>query len=197
MRRLKWLIFIVACFCFVVNVNAADKCDADGDGKVNIADVYVVKEIVSGKKTMPASGTSEFEQMDCNNDGKINIIDTISIQKSDLYTQIESTKVSCGSIEKIPKKIPELTSWAVTFIQVLVPVILVIISMVDLVKAISSQKEDEIKKGQKVLIKRIVLAAVIFLFVALVKLVVSVVANASDTNNITSCISCFIDGNCN
>ena len=52
MRRLKWLIFIVACFCFVVNVNAADKCDADGDGKVNIADVYVVKEIVSGKKTM-------------------------------------------------------------------------------------------------------------------------------------------------
>lgn len=104
-------------------------------------------------------------------------------------------KVTCGGMN-LPKKIPELTSWAVTFIQVLVPVILVIMSMVDLVKAMSSQKEDEIKKGQKVLVKRIVLAVIIFLFVALVKFVISIVANSTDTNNIVSCISCFIDGNC-
>lgn len=102
-------------------------------------------------------------------------------------------KVSCGNIEKIPRKIPELTTWAVTFIQVLVPVILVIFSMVDLIKAISSQKEDEIKKGQKVLIKRIVLAAVIFLVVILVKLIISIVASATDTTNIISCINCFIN----
>lgn len=105
-------------------------------------------------------------------------------------------KTSCGNIESIPKKIPELTSWVVTLIQILVPVILVIMSMVDLVKALSSQKEDEIKKGQKVLIKRIILAVIIFLFVALIKLVVSVVASSTDTNNITDCIACFIDGKC-
>lgn len=102
-------------------------------------------------------------------------------------------KVSCGNVNNIPKKIPELTTWAVTLIQVAVPIILIILSMVDLVKAISSQKEDEIKKGQKVLIKRIALAAVIFLFVALVKLVISVVASSTDTKNISSCIDCFIN----
>lgn len=103
------------------------------------------------------------------------------------------TAVSCGNFKNFPRKIPELTTWAVTLIQVAVPVILVILSMVDLVKAISGQKEDEIKKGQKVLIKRIILAAVIFLFVALVKLVISVVASSTDTNNITKCIACFIE----
>lgn len=105
-------------------------------------------------------------------------------------------KISCGNIESIPKKIPELTSWAVTLIQILVPIILVIMSMVDLIKAITSQKEDEIKKGQKVLIKRIILAVIIFLFVALIKLIISVVASSTDTNNITDCIACFIDGKC-
>lgn len=105
----------------------------------------------------------------------------------------EYTKVSCGNIKNIPKKIPELTTWAISLIQVAVPVILVILSMVDLVKAVSSQKEDEIKKGKSVLVKRIILAAVIFLFVAIVKFAISIVASSTDTNNISNCIACFIE----
>lgn len=105
----------------------------------------------------------------------------------------EYTKVSCGNIKNIPKKIPELTTWAVTLIEVAIPIILVILSMVDLIKAVSSQKEDEIKKGKNVLVKRLILAAIIFLFVALIKFVISIVANSTDTNNISKCISCFIE----
>lgn len=164
-------------------------CDINGDNKINDSDVDIIKEFISSGK----SSSTDTLELDCNGDGKINVSDVLSIKKNKSYTQ---NKVSCGGIKKIPKKIPELTSWAVTFIQVLVPVILVIMSMVDLVKAVSSQKDDEIKKGQKVLIKRIILAAIIFLFVALVKLVISVVASASDTDSITSCIACFIDGDC-
>lgn len=111
------------------------------------------------------------------------------------YRNNKSDKVSCGNITKIPSKIPKLTSDFVTIIQVLVPVILVIAGCLDLVKSISSQKEDEIKKGQKILIKRIVTAIIIFFVIVLVKFVISIISNTS-TANIIECIDCFVSNNC-
>ncbi len=110
-------------------------------------------------------------------------------------------KVSCGNVTGIPSKIPELTNFAMTVIQILVPIILVIMGSVDLVKGISSQKEDEIKKGQQILIKRIIVAMMIFFVIVVVKFLVSIVAsgksvnnNPSDIDNIVNCIDCFLNG---
>ena len=111
------------------------------------------------------------------------------------YVLAVNDKVSCGSIGSFNKKIPELTSWIFLIIQVIVPVILVILGVIDFVKALTSQKDDEIKKGQKIFIKRLITGILIFFVVAIVKLVVSMLDNNS--NNILNCVDCFISNKCN
>jgi len=108
-------------------------------------------------------------------------------------------KVYCGtgegSFKDIPAKIPELTSYIIKLIQVLVPVILVIFGSIDLFKGITAGKEDEIKKGQQIFIKRLVVGVIIFLVVIIVKFFISIVADANKSN-IADCIDCFISNDC-
>ena len=70
-----------------------------------------------------------------------------------LDVSAEVTKVTCGNITGIPKKIPELTSFIITVVQIAVPVILVVLGTLDLFKGVTAGKEDEIKKGQTMFIK--------------------------------------------
>ena len=105
------------------------------------------------------------------------------------------SKVSCGNITGIPAKIPELTSFAMTVVQVAVPVILVVLGTIDLLKGITSSKEEEIKKGQQTFIKRLILAAMIFFVVVIAKFFISLIAD-TDKANIVECIDCFVSNNC-
>ena len=105
------------------------------------------------------------------------------------------SKVSCGNVTGIPKKIPEITSYIMTIVQIAVPVILVIIGSIDLIKGITSQKEDEVKKNQKIFVKRLVIAVLIFFIIVIVKFIISLVADSS-SGNISSCIDCFLNNNC-
>lgn len=112
----------------------------------------------------------------------------------------KNNKVYCGSKQQgrvtgIPKKIPELTSSVFTIIQVLVPIILVVLGTLDLFKGITAGKEDEIKKGQQLFIKRLAVAAVVFFVVIIVKFFISIVADTNQTN-IIDCIDCFISNDC-
>ena len=104
------------------------------------------------------------------------------------------TKVSCGNVTGIPEKIPELTSFAITVIQIAIPIVLVVMGALDLFKGLSAQKEDEIKKGQQMFIKRLIYAAIIFFVVVIAKLLISVVADSTTSNNIAECIDCFLSG---
>ena len=56
-------------------------------------------------------------------------------------------------------------------IQVVVPILLIIFGMIELAKAITAQKEDEIKKAQSSFLKKLVLAVIVFLVFSIVKLV--------------------------
>ena len=107
-----------------------------------------------------------------------------------------ATKVSCGNVTDIPAKIPELTSFAMTLVQIAVPVILVVIGSLDLFKGMTAQKEDEIKKGQQIFIKRLITGAIIFFVVVIAKFFISVVADSSSAN-IIECMDCFLSNNCN
>lgn len=106
----------------------------------------------------------------------------------------EAALYTCGNlyITDIPSTIPRITSLIYTVFQVIVPIALVIIGMLDLVKAITSQKEDEIKKGQQTFIKRLIAAAIVFFVFAFVKLAVSLFSD--NANDIVNCMSCFLDG---
>ncbi len=71
----------------------------------------------------------------------------------------------------------QLIRTIVTYITILVPIILVVIGTFDLLKAVTASKEDEIKSAQKLLIKRIIYAILIFLIVPLLTLIFNLVSN--------------------
>ena len=127
---------------------------------------------------------------------KIFYIITLLILFMPIISVIAAPKVSCGNVTDIPRKIPELTSLAITMIQIAVPVILVIMGSLDLFKGVTAGKEDEIKKGQQLFIKRLIVAAIIFFVVVIAKFVISIVAESSSAN-IIECIDCFTSNNCN
>lgn len=104
-------------------------------------------------------------------------------------------KVSCGNVTEIPRKIPELTSLGISIVQISVPVILVLMGSMDLFKGITAQKEDEIKKGQQLFIKRLIIGASIFFVIVIAKLLISVIADASSAN-IIECVDCFLSNKC-
>lgn len=126
----------------------------------------------------------------------INVIFIDNIN-AETYNNYSNALVSCGSIKNIPDVIPRVVSIVYNIIQIVVPIILVIFGSLDLVKAVMGQKEDEIKKGQQTLIKRLVAAAIVFFVFVTVKLVISLVADDKDqTNGIMDCAECFIKNDC-
>lgn len=59
-----------------------------------------------------------------------------------------------------------------------IPILLVIFGMLDLGKAVMAGKEDEMKKAQGTLIKRVIYAVAVYLVVAIVSLVMNLVSSA-------------------
>ena len=102
---------------------------------------------------------------------------------------------SCGSTKKIPLKIPYITSLIITLVEVSVPVLLVVLGMIDLFKGIMAQKDEEIKKGQTIFIKRLITGAIIFFVIVVVKFIISIAADSS-SNDIIECIDCFTSNEC-
>ena len=65
----------------------------------------------------------------------------------------------------------------VTLLQWLIPIGLIIFGMLDLGKAVIAGKEDEMKKAQGTLIKRVIYAVAVFLVVTLVSFVMGLVGS--------------------
>ena len=88
---------------------------------------------------------------------------------------------------------PQVVSVVVTVIKIGIPILLIILGMIDLGKAVVAQKEDEIKKGQSLFIRRLISALLVFLVVFIVQLVVRFVASGENAD-ISQCINCFVSG---
>ena len=114
--------------------------------------------------------------------------------------------VSCGGFEFDPI-LPGVTSLVVTAIKIFVPLILIFFGMMDLAKAVMANDEKVMKEAQGKLVKRFIYAVVVFLVVALVQMVFSMLGKAGESSEntasktektgITACIDCFINNNCN
>lgn len=89
-----------------------------------------------------------------------------------------------------------IVSTIINGIKIAVPIILIILGMIDMVKAVASQKEDEIKKGQKNLINRCITGAIVFFVVAIVQLIMNIIATSSDDSSVMNCVCKFV-GSCN
>lgn len=88
---------------------------------------------------------------------------------------------------------PYLVSTIITIIKIVVPIILIIFGMLDLAKAVTASKEDEIKKGQQTFIKRLIAAVIVFFVVQVVQIVVSFASDDDET--IMDCFNCFVNNN--
>lgn len=102
--------------------------------------------------------------------------------------------ISCGGFTDIPDVLPNLVSLVINGIKIVVPILLIIFGMLDLGKAVTAGKEDDIKKGQSVFMKRAIAAITVFLIVAIVQLIFSLLSQQTGDQNITGCINCFVNG---
>lgn len=105
--------------------------------------------------------------------------------------------VSCGAIT-IDAIVPNTISLFVTILKIAIPIILIILGMLDMAKAVMANEEKEMKEAQKKLIKRLIYAVVIFFIVALVQFLFKQLDNANGGESVgaSSCINCFINGEC-
>ena len=69
-------------------------------------------------------------------------------------------------------------------VQIVIPIGLIIYGTIDLGKAVIASDEKEIKEAQSKLIKRFIYAALVFLMVTLVTLVMDLVAQGADGTNL-------------
>lgn len=165
--------------------SAKDSYTFDGHPYHNVTSIYVDGDWRKGSKN---SSNSSSNPSQSNGTGTGN---------STTPEWLKGEKISCGNIGQIPAKAPELVHMFILIAQIAVPIILVILGMIDFAKGIMSQKEDEIKKGQKTFISRLVMGAVIFFIVALVKLLIGIVVdNSGNRQNIIACIDCFVNNDC-
>lgn len=102
-------------------------------------------------------------------------------------------KVACGNLTGIPAKIPNLTSEIFTIIEIAVPVLLVIMGTIDLFKGITADKEDEMVKGRKMFVKRLITGVLVFFILAITKMVIGFVDNDKSSSTIIKCMDCFIN----
>ena len=98
--------------------------------------------------------------------------------------------VSCptagGNIE-IPDSIANLLKTIIFIIQVVVPVLLILWGMLDFAKGVIGQDEDKIKAGQKKFVQRLIAAAIVFLIVTVVQVVITTVGNISGDTGVWNC----------
>ena len=106
------------------------------------------------------------------------------------------TYVKCGDAYDIPSQAPALVSFAVNLLKIATPIILIIVSIITLVKAVAASKEDEIKKAQNSLIKKIIASVMVFFIVSIVQFVILKVADGAEQSSISSCMSCFLNNDC-
>ena len=92
----------------------------------------------------------------------------------------------------IDEKIANTVHRIILVIQIAVPIILVVLGMIDLLKATIAGKEDEIKKAQMTFVKRLIAGVLVFFVFVIVKMLISFVAD--DSTNLMNCANCFING---
>lgn len=119
---------------------------------------------------------------------------------SDNGVMYNTCTISCGNVKGIPENLPVFVRRLVNIVKILIPIILIIMGIVDFLKAMTSGDEKSMSETPRKFVRRIIVAVVIFLIVTVIQFVIRLVSNASlesdsDKNpagGIAECISCFV-----
>lgn len=136
----------------------------------------------------------EYEEMTGKNDVKVENVSNSGPTLEETSYNIPST--TCGGSIELPLALATITSNAVNLGKIVVPIVLIIMGMVDYFKATASSDADATSKAGKKLTRRIVAAITAMLILTLVQFIFSNFGTATGKTSVTSCIDCFINGNC-
>lgn len=101
-----------------------------------------------------------------------------------MFYILKDTLDVCGGLTDVWT----IIGYIIFAIQVVVPLLLIISGMITMAQAVMKQDEKDIKKAQSLLVKKIIAAVIVFLIIAITKIVVSLVAKG----NWESCVNCAL-----
>jgi len=106
---------------------------------------------------------------------------------------ILDTSSVCGAIDN---NLAELIHTVITLLKFGIPILLIIFGMLDFAKGVIASKEDEIKSGQHIFIKRIISAVLVFFVVTIVQLVIGLVddKNSANESDAWNCANMILNG---
>ena len=87
--------------------------------------------------------------------------------------------------------IVNLVGIVVTIIQIAIPILLIILAMIDLGKMVITSKDEDRKKVQSLMMKRIISAIAVFFLIGLVKIVINLMnvnENSETGHSVNSCL---------
>ena len=85
---------------------------------------------------------------------------------TDLYDDYNN-EYDCGFSDRLMVWVINIFKWA----KYILPVVVIILGILDFIKAIGNDKEDEMKKSQKRFITRLIAAALVFLIPLIIEFV--------------------------
>ena len=122
-------------------------------------------------------------------------IDVVNAEEALLQGSNTYAKIVCGDTD-VPYVAAQITTTVINILKIVTPIIIIIFGMIDLVKAVVAQKEDDIKKGSSKFLKRVLLGAFVFLVFVFVEVIIGLVAPKNENTNMWNCVDCFVNGNC-
>ena len=119
-----------------------------------------------------------------------NVIDGVGGYSVESCNAIGGIPTICG----IPAGLSMMIHDIYNLLKICVPIVLIIMGMIDLLKGVASQKEDEIKKGWNTSVKRVLYGIIVFFVFFIVQFVVSILPDSSGKSKILGCVKNFFTG---
>ena len=111
---------------------------------------------------------------------------------SNVFLFLADDKGFCNTTKGIWALIGTVVFW----IQIAIPVILILLGTIDLAKAVMAGDDKKVKEAQSAFIKRLIYGAAVFFVVLIVRVVFGAIGEASGTTNKT-CFNCVANrGSC-
>ena len=108
--------------------------------------------------------------------------------------------VGCGSgsnmVTGIPAFVPRLTSFAITLMHVLIPVILIVTATIEMFKSIISGNPDNVAKCRKRVISKYIGALLAFFIISFITNIVKLIARGNEKSVAAACFNCYLNNKC-
>lgn len=104
---------------------------------------------------------------------------------SDLESVFSDTIENCSDL--IGGQTLMILQTGMNYIKIIVPILVIALGTFDIVKAVLSSTEDEMKKAQKMFVRRIIIAVLIFLTPYLINILIDITNSVAGISNSGTC----------